>query len=89
MELGVYTFADVALQPGGVGPAQRLRELVEEAALADQVGLSVFGVGEHHRADYAASSPATALAARTPSVTPRSSRRRSSSGTRCSDRNAR
>jgi len=59
----VYTFADVALAPGGVGPAQRLREVVEEAALADQVGLSVFGVGEHHRADYAASSPATVLAA--------------------------
>ncbi len=63
MELGVYTFADVAPGPGGVGPAQRLREVVEEAALADQVGLSVFGVGEHHRADYAASSPATVLAA--------------------------
>ena len=54
----MYTFADVSLDPDGVGPAQRLREVVEEAALADQVGLSVFGVGEHHRADYAASSPA-------------------------------
>jgi len=63
MELGVYTFADVSLDPGGVGPAQRLREVVEEAALADQVGLDVFGVGEHHRADYAASSPVTVLAA--------------------------
>ena len=63
MDLGVYTFADVALEPGGVGPAQRLREVVEEAALADQVGLDVFGVGEHHRADYAASSPSTVLAA--------------------------
>lgn len=63
MELGIYTFADVALHAGGVGPEQRLREVVEEAELADQVGLSVFGVGEHHRADYAASSPATVLAA--------------------------
>jgi alkanesulfonate monooxygenase SsuD/methylene tetrahydromethanopterin reductase-like flavin-dependent oxidoreductase (luciferase family) len=63
VELGVYTFADVALGAGGVGPAQRLREVVEEAALTDQVGLSVFGVGEHHRADYAAPAPATVLAA--------------------------
>jgi Luciferase-like monooxygenase len=63
VDLGVYTFADVAVGAGGVGPAQRLRQVVEEAALADQVGLSVFGVGEHHRADYAASSPATVLAA--------------------------
>jgi alkanesulfonate monooxygenase SsuD/methylene tetrahydromethanopterin reductase-like flavin-dependent oxidoreductase (luciferase family) len=66
VELGVYTFADVAPGSGGVGPARparRLREVVEEAALADQVGLSVFGVGEHHRADYAASAPATVLAA--------------------------
>ncbi len=63
MELGVYTFADVSLDPRGVGPAVRLREVVEEAALADQVGLDVFGIGEHHRADYAASSPATVLAA--------------------------
>lgn len=63
MELGAYTFADVDPAPAGVGPAQRLREVVEEAELADQVGLDVFGVGEHHRADYAASSPATVLAA--------------------------
>jgi probable LLM family oxidoreductase len=63
MELGVYTFADVSPGPGGVGPAQRLREVVEEAALADQVGLDVFGIGEHHRADYAASAPVTVLAA--------------------------
>jgi len=34
-----------------VGPAQRLREVVEEIALADEVGLDVFGVGEHHRRD--------------------------------------
>ena len=60
MEIGIYTFADVA--PGGSHP-QRLRELVAEIELADQVGLDVFGVGEHHRADYAVSSPAVALAA--------------------------
>ncbi len=63
VEMGVYTFADVSPGPGGVGPAQRVREVVEEVALADQVGLDVFGIGEHHRADYAASAPAMILAA--------------------------
>src|SRR5919107_956748 len=60
MELGLYTFADVGPQ---IDPAQRVRNLLEEAELADQVGLDVFGVGEHHRPDYAVSSPATVLAA--------------------------
>ena len=60
MEIGIYTFADVA--PGGSHP-QRLRELVAEMELADQVGLDVFGLGEHHRPDYAVSAPAVALAA--------------------------
>jgi probable LLM family oxidoreductase len=59
MELGVYTFAEVP--PEGPGP--RLRNLIEEIELADQVGLDVFGVGEHHRPDYAISSPAVVLAA--------------------------
>ncbi|OLT14496.1 luciferase [Pseudonocardia sp. CNS-139] len=63
MEIGVYTFADVSLDPGGVGPAQRVREVVEEIALADEAGLDVFGLGEHHRPDYAASAPGTILAA--------------------------
>ena len=66
MELGLYTFADV--QPDNVpGRAlnthQRLKDLMEEIKLADEVGLDVFGVGEHHRPDYAVSSPATILAA--------------------------
>ncbi len=62
MELGLYTFADVAAgHPELAG--QRLRNLVKEMELADQVGLDVFAVGEHHRADYAVSSPAVALAA--------------------------
>jgi alkanesulfonate monooxygenase SsuD/methylene tetrahydromethanopterin reductase-like flavin-dependent oxidoreductase (luciferase family) len=62
MEIGIYTFADVpAGQPEWAG--QRLRNLVEEMKLADEVGLDVFAVGEHHRADYAVSSPAVALAA--------------------------
>ncbi|MFA7746539.1 LLM class flavin-dependent oxidoreductase, partial [Salinicoccus roseus] len=41
----------------------RIREVVEEIILADQVGLDVFGVGEHHRQDFAASNPAVVLAA--------------------------
>ncbi len=62
MELGLYTFADVAAgHPEQAG--QRLRNLVEEMELADRVGLDVFAVGEHHRPDYAVSSPAVALAA--------------------------
>ncbi len=62
MEIGLYTFADVAVgHPEQAG--QRLRNLVEEMELADQVGLDVFAVGEHHRPDYAVSSPAVALAA--------------------------
>lgn len=66
MELGLYTFADV--QPDGTsGNArnthQRLKELMEEIKLADELGLDVFGIGEHHRPDYAVSSPATVLAA--------------------------
>src|SRR6188472_384885 len=65
MELGLYTFADVSPEhgPGAIGPHQRLRNLIEEIELADQVGLDVFGLGEHHRADYAASAPVVALAA--------------------------
>jgi probable LLM family oxidoreductase len=46
-----------------VDPRQRLRDLVEEAELADQVGLDVFGVGEHHRSDFVVSAPAVVLAA--------------------------
>jgi probable LLM family oxidoreductase len=60
MELGLYTFADVGPE---MDPARRLSNLLEEVELADQVGLDVFGVGEHHRPDYAVSAPAVALAA--------------------------
>ncbi|TGP24377.1 MULTISPECIES: LLM class flavin-dependent oxidoreductase [unclassified Mesorhizobium] len=65
MELGLYTFADVSPEPGpgAIGPHERLRNLIEEIELADQVGLDVFGLGEHHRPDYAASVPVVALAA--------------------------
>jgi probable LLM family oxidoreductase len=60
MELGLATFADLA---SGVAPQQRMRELLEEAELADQLGLDVFAVGEHHRPDFLVSSPAVVLAA--------------------------
>src|SRR3954463_16163180 len=60
MELGLATFADV---PRRVSPELRLRQLLEEAELADQLGLDVFAVGEHHRPDYAVSAPAGVLAA--------------------------
>ncbi len=62
MEIGIYTFADVpAGHPEQAG--QRLRNLVEEMKLADEAGLDVFAVGEHHRPDYAVSAPPVALAA--------------------------
>ena len=60
LELGLATFADLG---AGVTPEQRMRELLEEARLADELGLDVFAVGEHHRADYLISSPTVALAA--------------------------
>ena len=65
-ELGIYTFAELTPDPDTgrvVTPAERLQDLLEEIALADQVGLDVFGVGEHHRPDFAVSAPAVVLAA--------------------------
>jgi len=59
MEIGVTSFADLA---DGADAGTRLRQLVEEIELADAVGLDVFGVGEHHRPDFAVSAPAVALA---------------------------
>lgn len=49
-----------------VSPQQRMKNLLEEAQLADQVGLDMFAVGEHHRPDYLASNPATVLSAMAP-----------------------
>jgi probable LLM family oxidoreductase len=63
VELGLATFADLQLGADADRTAQRLGELLEEIELADQLGLEVFGLGEHHRPDYAVSSPAVALAA--------------------------
>lgn len=66
MEIGICSFADVGVHPISgekVDPQQRLSNLLEEIELADQLGLDVFAVGEHHRPDYAVSSPAVVLAA--------------------------
>lgn len=65
MEIGMMSFADMEPETGskGVNGMQRMKNLLEEIQLADQLGLDVFGIGEHHRPDYAVSSPATVLAA--------------------------
>lgn len=66
MEIGLYTFADVApdRKPGNAtNTHQRIKDVLEEIQLADQLGLDVFALGEHHRPDYAVSSPAVLLAA--------------------------
>lgn len=66
MELGLITFADMEpeILPGrGINGHQRLKDLMEEIQLADQLGLDVFAIGEHHRPDYAVSSPAVVLGA--------------------------
>ena len=66
MELGIYTFVETPAGPEGswaVRTRTRLAQMLEEAELADQLGLDVFGVGEHHRADFAVSAPAVVLAA--------------------------
>ena len=65
MELGLYTFVEHTPDRTGalIPREQRMANLLEEAQLADEVGLDCFGVGEHHRADYLASTPAVILAA--------------------------
>jgi len=66
VEIGIYSFGERTEDPESgrlLSPAERLRRLLEEIELADQVGLDVFGVGEHHRPDYTVSAPAVVLAA--------------------------
>jgi probable LLM family oxidoreductase len=65
MEIGLFTFGELTRSPSGnaVSPAVRLRDFIELAKIADEAGLDVFGVGEHHRPDFAISSPAVVLAA--------------------------
>ena len=66
MELGIYTFAELGTDPSTgkrITPEERLRRLMEEIEVAEAVGLDVFGIGEHHRPDFAVSTPAIILAA--------------------------
>jgi probable LLM family oxidoreductase len=66
MEIGVFSFVELMPDPvtgEQTSPQQRYRELMEQIQLADQLGLTVFGVGEHHRPDLIASAPAVVLAA--------------------------
>jgi probable LLM family oxidoreductase len=66
MELGIYSFVEMDPQSGGnkgIEGYKRMQELMEEIVFAEQVGLDVFAIGEHHRADYLVSSPAVVLAA--------------------------
>lgn len=66
MELGLYTFLEMSpehVAGNAVKTHERFKQLLEEAELADQIGLDLFAIGEHHRADFVVSSPAVALAA--------------------------
>ena len=65
LDFGLDTFGDITAGPDGrpLSHAQVIRNVIEEAVLADQVGVDAFGVGEHHRADFAVSAPEVVLAA--------------------------
>jgi probable LLM family oxidoreductase len=65
MEFGLDTFGDITAGPDGrlTPHGQVIRDVIEEAVLADQLGVDAFGVGEHHRADFAVSAPEVVLAA--------------------------
>lgn len=65
LALGIDTFGDITFNPDNTlrSPAQALRDVVDEAVLADAVGIDAFGVGEHHRPDFAISAPEVVLAA--------------------------
>lgn len=65
-EIGLYSFVELTPDPvtgQTLSPAERIRNMLEEIELADQVGLDVFGLGEHHRVDYLSSAPEVLLAA--------------------------
>lgn len=65
MELGITSFAETisSVSGGKTGHGERLRQVLDEIELAERVGLDVYGLGEHHRPDFASSSPAVVLAA--------------------------
>ncbi|MDW8016087.1 MAG: LLM class flavin-dependent oxidoreductase [Bacteroidia bacterium] len=65
-ELGIYTFGEATYDPEmgrAPTPAERLQRLIEEAEVADEAGLSIYAVGEHHRPEYVVSTPSVVLAA--------------------------
>jgi alkanesulfonate monooxygenase SsuD/methylene tetrahydromethanopterin reductase-like flavin-dependent oxidoreductase (luciferase family) len=83
LEFGLDTFGDVMADADGhpISYAQTLRNLVAEGVLADRVGIDFIGIGEHHRREFAASSPeitAAAIAAKTEHITGRLSPHRGS-----------
>lgn len=65
MELGIFSFVENTVNDAGIkrSPTQRIQDLLEEVKLADELGLDVYGIGEHHREEFVASNPATLLAA--------------------------
>src|SRR5271170_1340822 len=66
MQIGIDSFAAAISDPATghtLSPVERMQHLLEEIELADQVGLEVFGIGEHHRAEFLDSAPAVILAA--------------------------
>src|SRR5690606_16825462 len=66
MEIGIYSFVERTPDPETgalISEQERMRNLLEEIELADELGLDVFGIGEHHRPDYISSAPAVILAA--------------------------
>jgi alkanesulfonate monooxygenase SsuD/methylene tetrahydromethanopterin reductase-like flavin-dependent oxidoreductase (luciferase family) len=65
LQLGLDTFGDITVDANGamLTHAQSIRNIVEQAVLADEVGLDFIGIGEHHRDDFAVSSPEMVLAA--------------------------
>src|SRR3954452_24664028 len=66
IEIGIYTLADIGPDPltgKTITAQQRVKEIIQAAKLADEAGLDVFGVGEHHRLDYAVSSRAVVWSA--------------------------
>lgn len=66
IEIGIYTLADIGSNPHTgktITAKERVSEIIQAAKLADEAGIDIFGIGEHHRLDYASSSPAVLLAA--------------------------
>ena len=66
IELGISTFGETTeIEGTGIAPShdERIRDMIEEMKLADEVGLDIYAIGEHHREDFAVSAPEILLAA--------------------------